>query len=136
MLPKGMVADDIRFAVMGQPMINGGEMSYVASAKSLEIDSIPTPAIPEAECHISFVVEPVDRRWTPSRRRRVCIVGVDATSQHVTRIKADSTIFQRTPDGEWEMRGAPGEPIHEIVRDATFTAETNYSTLRCTTTHL
>lgn len=135
-LPKGMVADDIRFAVMGQPMINGGEMSYVASAKSLEIDSIPTPAIPEAECHISFVVEPVDRRWTPSKRRRVCIVGVDATSQHVTRIKADSTIFQRTPDGEWEVKGAPGEPIHEIVRDATFTAETNYSTLRCTTTHL
>lgn len=135
-LPKGILLDRMEFTVLGRPMDNGGEISYSRKGKSLAIDSIPVPHKMAAECHVVFSLIPIDRRWTPSRSRRIGIVAVDAMGMGVTGIKVDGVMFEKKmPDAVWVVRGAEDEPINEKVKNADIVVETKFSTLRCSLMH-
>lgn len=131
-LPKGITIDRLEFTVLGRPIENGGDISYNRKGRTLSVDSIPVPNRLDAECQAYFTLVPVDRRWTPSRRRNIGIVAVDGTG---SRIKVDGTIFEKDGNGNWGVRGAFGNPIMEKTRDANISIETRFSTLRCSLTH-
>ncbi|MEE1086671.1 MAG: vWA domain-containing protein [Schaedlerella sp.] len=135
-LPKGIILDRMEFTVLGRPMDNGGEISYSRKGRSLSIDSIPVPHKMAAECHVVFSLVPVDRRWTPSRSRRIGIVAVDAMGMGVTGIKVDGVMFEKKmPDAIWVVRGSEEEAINEKVKNADIVVETKFSTLRCSLMH-
>ena len=131
-LPKDMDAEQITF-MFRHRSITGSTVDYDRRGKSLDIRSPSVPNDMNAECKASFRLYAVDRRWTPSKRRKFGISNISNVSMGVTRIMIDGTPFVKNKTtGVFESQFDPGAEIHEETSNPMIRIEAHGSKLDCT----
>ncbi len=133
-LPRQLVPERVAFFLKGRN-VGGGDVTYDRKGKSLMIKSIPVPSQMDAECKASFKLYAVDRRWTPSKRRRIGISDISNTSMGVTKVRIDSSAFEKK-GGKFVLKGAVDDPIREETQSPIIKIETNKSYIECRFTQL
>lgn len=111
-LPKDLIADKREFKLRGRNA-GDGKYNYDRKGKSLRLESPPVPTDMYAECKVTLSLYPVDRRWTPSRRRKVGIKDITGPSMGVVRVRIDGTAYEKMENGRFAQRLSPEDPIKE-----------------------
>lgn len=131
-LPKDLIAERREFKLKGRNAGNG-KYSYDRRGKTLQLASPPVPTDMDAECRITLSLYPVDRRWTPSRRRKVGIRDINGASMGVVRVRIDGTAYEKK-DGRFCQKLAPEDPIKEESTSPSIRIETKKSIYDCSFT--
>lgn len=111
-LPKDLIADKREFKLRGRNA-GDGNYNYDRKGKTLRLESPPVPTDMYAECKVTLSLYPVDRRWTPSRRRKVGIKDITSPSMGVVRVRIDGTAYEKMENGRFAQRLSPEDPIKE-----------------------
>ena len=133
-LPRQLAPEKVAFFLKGKN-VGGGDVTYDRKGKSLMIKSIPVPSQMDAECKASFKLYAVDRRWTPSKRRRFGISDISNTSLGVTKVRIDSSSFEKK-GSKFVLKGAADDPIREETQNPIIKIETSKSYIECRFTQL
>lgn len=131
-LPKDLIAERREFKLKGRNA-GTGKYSYDRKGKTLQLASPPVPTDMESECRITLSLYPVDRRWTPSRRRKVGIRDITGASMGVARVRIDGTAYEKK-GGKFCQRLAPDDPIKEESTNPSIRIETKKSIYDCSFT--
>ena len=83
-LPKDLIAERRAFLIRGRPAGNGA-YTYDRKGKSLQVSTPPIDDV-EASCGVTFSLYPVDRRWTPSRKRKIGIKDISVRGLSVSKV--------------------------------------------------
>ena len=132
-LPKRMAVERSSFVLKGRN-IGPGSATYDRKSKVIILKSMEVPAQPEAVCKATLRLYAVDRRWTPSKRRRVGISGITNVSSGVRKINIDGTVYERNNKGKFVMKSDPEAPMKEEVRSPMFKVESSRSYMDCSFT--
>ncbi len=130
-LPKDLIAERREFKINGRQAGNGKAPNYDRKGKTLKLDSGSDSQNFEVVCQATLSLYPVDRRWTPSRRRKVGIRGISGTSIGVIRVKIDGTSYEKDSKGRFVQRLAPDDPVKEESSNPNIRIETKKSTFDC-----
>jgi len=126
-LPKDLIAERREFKLRGRNA-GTGKYSYDRKGKTLQLSSPPVPTDMDAECRITLSLYPVDRRWTPSRRRKVGIRDITGASMGVVRVRIDGTAYEKI-GGKFCQKLAPEDPIKEESTSPSIRIETKKSSI-------
>ena len=118
-LPKSVVKENATFQTMTAGEVDGTlvNVEYRRKAKSLTISG-PNSVDFDEQCSATFDLRAVDNRFTPSKRRRMVVVGIDSPCDEmnigVPFVKYDGKWMKRT-DLRLAESGRPVPPIEQVL---------------------
>lgn len=126
-LPKDLIAERREFKLRGRDAGNGA-YTYDRKGRLLQVSTPPIDDV-EASCGVTLALYPVDRRWTPSRRRRIGIKDISARGLNVSRVRIDGTAYEKGEKGRFIQKLSPDDPIKEESSNPEIRVETRRSSL-------
>lgn len=104
-LPKNIKiqSGSTQFRVSPNPFPQEGieaECAFKRKSKKLEISSPPCEQNYEAQCSITLVLKPVDRRYVKSKNRRICIVEIKSSGV-VYNVTVNGVVYAKDSHGKW-----------------------------------
>lgn len=83
-LPKNIVKDTASFETMSSGLLDASfvDVEYRRKGKSLAVNGSSAVDFSE-QCSASFDIRAVDNRFTPSRKRRIAVVGIDSPCDEI-----------------------------------------------------
>lgn len=129
-LPKKVTVEKSSFVLRGRN-IGECDATYDRKSKTIILESMDVPSQPELACSATFGLYAVDRRWTPSRRRRIGINRVLDYGMGVKKISIDGEICEKNADGDFVMKSDPSAQINVVGRNPMFRIETSRSYVDC-----
>lgn len=97
-LPKRIDKDKAKFWTISAGELDGGSVDFRYNRKNKSISlSGPTSVDYDEQCSASFNLKAVDNRFTPSKKRRIAVVGISTSCE---KVKLGVTEYVNV-DGRW-----------------------------------
>lgn len=131
-LPKRVSVDTTEYRLKGKPITTGSRMQYDRKSARIVLQSAPAP-VPESVCRATFKLYPVDKRWTPSKKRRFGISAISGTGIGVTSVSINGSVYKKNKSGKFVSSIDPEAPIKEEGRCPMLIVNAQKAILTCTT---